>query len=75
VIDLDYAEDDVEDIMKEIAILAQLNSKYVTRSKLFFSAYAIGTLARTLKGRNFGLSWNIAAERAVLIWSVQVIKY
>jgi hypothetical protein len=32
VIDLDYAEDDVDDIMKEIAILAQLNSKYVTRS-------------------------------------------
>lgn len=31
VIDLDYAEDDVDDIMKEIAILAQLNSKYVTR--------------------------------------------
>jgi hypothetical protein len=33
VIDLDYAEDDVDDIMKEIAILAQLNSKYVTRSR------------------------------------------
>jgi serine/threonine-protein kinase 24/25/MST4 len=31
VIDLDYAEDDVDDIMKEIAILAQMNSKYVTR--------------------------------------------
>jgi hypothetical protein len=31
VIDLDYAGDDVDDIMKEIAILAQLNSKYVTR--------------------------------------------
>jgi serine/threonine-protein kinase 24/25/MST4 len=33
VIDLDYAEDDVDDIMKEIAILAQMNSKYVTRYK------------------------------------------
>jgi serine/threonine-protein kinase 24/25/MST4 len=34
VIDLDYAEDDVDDIMKEIAILAQMNSKYVTRFEL-----------------------------------------
>jgi serine/threonine-protein kinase 24/25/MST4 len=34
VIDLDYAEDDVDDIMKEIAILAQMNSKYVTRYEI-----------------------------------------
>jgi serine/threonine-protein kinase 24/25/MST4 len=37
VIDLDYAEDDVDDIMKEIAILAQMNSKYVTRYHFILS--------------------------------------
>lgn len=52
VIDLDYAEDDVDDIMKEIAILAQLNSKYVTRchnvceiitDRRYFGSYVKGS--------------------------------
>lgn len=51
VIDLDYAEDDVDDIMKEIAILAQMNSKYVTRynpfkgitEKRYFGSYIKGS--------------------------------
>jgi len=55
VIDLDYAEDDVDDIMKEIAILAQMNSRYVTRYAAPRISLTAGTLAPISRARNFGL--------------------
>lgn len=55
VIDLDYAEDDVDDIMKEIAILAQMNSKYVTRFIRMYAVTDVDTLGRISKARNSGL--------------------
>ena len=55
VIDLDYAEDDVDDIMKEIAILAQLNSKYVTRLRYTSLTLMRDTLDHISKARIFGL--------------------
>jgi len=68
VIDLDYAEDDVDDIMKEIAILAQMNSKYVTRYKIPGDVLTIGILVHISRARNFGLLWSFAEEQVVLIW-------
>jgi len=55
VIDLDYAEDDVDDIMKEIAILAQMNSKYVTRYTILINQADVDTLDHISRDLNCGL--------------------
>ncbi|OLL23774.1 Serine/threonine-protein kinase 25 [Neolecta irregularis DAH-3] len=68
-IDLDHAEDEVDDIIQEIAILSQMKSSHVTKhpSQLPPPPDPPGTTAPSSKAQSCGSSWNIAQANHLLI--------
>ncbi len=54
IIDIESAEDEVEDIIQEIAILSELQSPYVTK---YYGSYA--------RAPSYGSSWSSAPAEAV----------
>ena len=47
IIDLEYSEDDIDEVRKEISIMSELRSSYLTQLHESFA-----------EGRKFTLSWN-----------------